>query len=322
MTAASFPLAAGLAGNVEPRLAVVVPARDRRDTLPRALASVLADPRPDIEVAVIDDGSTDGTDAYLASVRDPRLRWRRVETPAGANSGRNLGVVLTRAPLIAFLDSDDVFMAGRLERLIAFFDRNPQVACTIDGFIDIQPGGARLHALPDITPDAEQLRRLLLSHSIPLTNSTLTVRRTAFKGVCGYAPDLMRHQDREFLLRLAARHRIVFGSATDVLKYRSGNSISRAHFGYIEGLDDFVARCPDYRTESYRRILGYLTVRGILKAAAQGRLDVALTELLAWRRAVNLPPGLRAMPDYFAGRRQRRRLARDINQATATTSAE
>ena len=316
----SFPM--GRESQVTPRLAVVVPARNRRESLPRTLASVLSDPRLDIELAVVDDGSEDGTDDYLASLSDPRLIWRRLSVRAGANHARNEGAALTTAPLIAFLDSDDAFGPDRMTRLITHFDANPDIACTIDGFSDVSNGQQRLHELPRSTPDREKLRQLLLSHCIPLTNSTVTVRRSAFAAVGGYDPELMRHQDREFLVRLAGDHRIAFGSATDVLKYRTANSISHAHAGYINGLDNLVALCPDYRSASYVPILSYLTMRGILKALAQGRFSVALAELQAWRRAANLPQGLHVLPGYISGRRQRRRLTQDLDQASATTSAE
>ncbi|WP_421913121.1 glycosyltransferase family 2 protein [Mesorhizobium sp.] len=307
---------------VAPRLAVVVPARNRRESLPRTLASVLSDPRLDIELAVVDDGSDDGTADYLASLSDPRLIWRRLPVRAGANRARNEGAALTTAPLIAFLDSDDAFGPDRMSRLIAHFDAHPDIACTIDGFSDVSNGRERLHELPLFTPDGETLRQLLLSHCIPLTNSTVTVRRGAFAAIGGYDPDLMRHQDREFLARLGKDHRIVFGGATDVLKYRTVNSISHDHAGYIEGLDNLVARCPDYRAADYGPILSYLTIRGIMKALAQGRFGIALAELEAWRSAANLPRGLHVLSGYVSGRRQRRRLTQDFAQVRATTSAE
>jgi glycosyltransferase involved in cell wall biosynthesis len=312
-----------------PRLAVVVPARDRRNCLPRTLESVLSDPRPDFELVVIDDGSVDGTEAYLASVDDPRLVWRRFPAPLGANPARNEGAALSSAPLIAFLDSDDAFLPGRIGRLLDFFEANPEIDCSIDGFDDVSHDGHKLHRLPQPTPHAERLIQLLLCHCVPLTNSTVTVRRAAFESVGGYDPRLKRHQDREFLVRLGRRHRIAFGKATDVLKYREPNSISHAHAGYIEGLDDFVARCPEYRGEAYLPILSYLTLRGILKAAAQGRLGVVSKEISAWRKAANLPPASGILAGYFQGRRQRRDLERTLTepigtfaQAAATTSAE
>lgn len=312
----SFPTA--VEGLPRPRLAIVVPARDRRQSLPRTLASVLSSPRADIELIVVDDGSLDDTEAYLASLDDPRLAWRRLSVPAGANRARNQGAALTSAPLIAFLDSDDAFCPGRIDRLIAFFDANPDIACTIDGFSDVANEYRRLHKMPDRTPDAEKLRQLLFCHCIPLTNSTVTVRRTAFASVGGYDPDLNRHQDREFLIRLSRQHRIAFGNAADVIKYREANSISHAHAGYIEGLDDFVARCPDYQAPGYRAIVSYLTVRGVVKAVAQGHFGTALAEMKAWRKAGNLPGGFGVLPGYFAGRRQRQALS----QAADTTSAE
>lgn len=313
-----------------PSLSVVVPAKDRRNCLPRTIASVLSDPRPDIELVVVDDGSIDDTPAYLASLDDPRLVWRRFPTPSGANQARNEGAALAGAPLIAFLDSDDAFTPGRLGRLIDFFNTNPDVACTIDGFDDVSHGGHRLHRLPQPTPVAERLIELLLCHCVPLTNSTVTVRRAAFEAVGGYDPRLKRHQDREFLVRLGRQRKVVFGKATDVLKYREPNSISHAHAGYIEGLDDFVGCCPEYGAEHYRPILSYLTLRGILKAAAQGRLGTVVKEMLAWRRARNLPAASGILAGYFDGRAQRRELeqglAGRINagaaQAAATTSAE
>jgi hypothetical protein len=113
-------------------------------------------------------------------------------------------------------------------RLIDFFDANPDIACTIDGFSDVGNGRRRLHRLPDATPGADRLRQLLLCHCVPITNSTVTVRRTAFASVGGYDPGLKRHQDREFLVRLGRQHRIAFGKAADVLKYREANSLSHA----------------------------------------------------------------------------------------------
>jgi glycosyltransferase involved in cell wall biosynthesis len=313
-----------------PALSVVVPAKDRANCLPRTVASVLSDPRPDIQLVVVDDGSVDDTPAYLASLTDPRLVWLRFPTPSGANQARNEGAALADAPLIAFLDSDDAFSPGRLGRLIDFFDSNPDVACTVDGFVDVSHSGHRVHRLPQPTPDAERLIELLLCHCVPLTNSTVTVRRAAFEAVGGYDPRLKRHQDREFLVRLGRQRKVAFGKATDVSKYREPNSISHAHAGYIEGLDDFVGCCPEYAAERYRSILSYLTLRGILKAAAQGRLGTLVKEMLAWRRAPSLPAASGILAGYFEGRRQRRELERGLVgrieartvQAAATTSAE
>jgi hypothetical protein len=81
--------------------------------------------------------------------------------------------------------------------------------------------------------DAGRMRRLLLMHQIPLTNSSITVRRAAFEAVTGFDEAMPRHQDRELLLRLALAHVVVLGDSADVAKYRERRSISHEHRGYI-----------------------------------------------------------------------------------------
>src|SRR5438477_5230531 len=131
----------------QPALCIVIPTRDRGATIVSAVASVLAARRRDIEVVVVDDGSVDDTQARLAEITDPRLIFRRV-APGGANRARNIGVGLSVAPLIAFLDSDDLFAPGRVERLIAFFATHPQADCLVDGFVDVSPRRTRVHRMP------------------------------------------------------------------------------------------------------------------------------------------------------------------------------
>jgi glycosyltransferase involved in cell wall biosynthesis len=170
---------------IPPTLCVVIPTRDRVSTVADAAWSVLNARRNDVQVVVVDDGSRDETFARLAEIRDPRLVSCRVK-PGGANRARNIGVGLSGAPLIAFLDSDDAFALGRVDRLIAFFSAHPRVDCPIDGFVDVSPRRTRVHRMPRITPSAADIRRLLLAHRLPLTNSAITVRRQAWDAIGGH----------------------------------------------------------------------------------------------------------------------------------------
>jgi glycosyltransferase involved in cell wall biosynthesis len=95
---------------------VVVPTRNRLDTLPRAIESVLAQVFGDLELIIVDDGSTDGTGEYVASLRDQRIRYHASEQPLGASGARNVGMALAREPIIAFLDSDDEWLPSKLAR--------------------------------------------------------------------------------------------------------------------------------------------------------------------------------------------------------------
>lgn len=289
-----------------PSLSVIVPTRNRKGTLARAVASVLQNRRPDIELIVVDDGSADGTGEYLSKVDDPRLRWQSVASSGSANRARNLGARMARGTLLAFLDSDDAFGPDRANRLITFFNDMPDVDCLLDGFVDISRRRKTGHRLPGVTPPGPEIRRMLLEHLLPLTNSAITVRRGAFEAVGGYDEGMPRHQDRELLLRLATDHTICFGHATDVRKYRTRDSLSHDFDGYIAGFDALAGRCPDYFRPEYAETFRYLIVRGIVKALATGHPAAALRELMAWRSAKNLPKDyLHSLACYRAGHRRR-----------------
>lgn len=285
---------------------MVIPTRDRGDVIRRSVDSVLCSPRPDLEVIVVDDGSSDDTAVRLSAIADERFRYHRLESKGNANLARNTGARLSRAPLIAFLDSDDAFGPGRPERLIDFFARRNDVECLVDGYVEFSRGRRHAHRMPDINPGQAALRYMLLAHMVPLTNSAITLRRSAFESIGGYDESMPRHQDRELLLRLAGTHSIWLGNEADVEKYRMTRSISHEFDGYIEGLDALAARVGDYQLPENSQLFRYLTVRSILKALATGHWPSALREFGNWRRADNLPKDyLRCFGAYRSGRRRR-----------------
>jgi glycosyltransferase involved in cell wall biosynthesis len=94
-------------------VSVVIPTYNREALVPRAVASVVAQCLDGDEVIVVDDGSTDNTEAALLPYRD-RILYLRV-TNGGAGRARNIGIKAARNPLVAFLDSDDEWLPGKLE---------------------------------------------------------------------------------------------------------------------------------------------------------------------------------------------------------------
>ena len=80
-----------------PKISVVTPTHNRRQVLPRTVASVLAQDEVDFELIIVDDASTDDTRSYLATLADPRIRVLTAARNAGVAAARNLGLDAARA---------------------------------------------------------------------------------------------------------------------------------------------------------------------------------------------------------------------------------
>jgi glycosyltransferase involved in cell wall biosynthesis len=106
-----------------PTISIIMPTYNRADTLPRALASVLAQTFQDWELLVIDDGSTDDTQSLFTNV-DSRIRYIQQQN-GGCYVARNHGLRLSRGSLITFLDSDDEWLPHYLSLVTGFFAESP-----------------------------------------------------------------------------------------------------------------------------------------------------------------------------------------------------
>lgn len=104
-----------------PSVSVVIPAHNRASTLPRAVRSALGQTHGDLEVLVVDDGSTDGTRDVARNFNDHRVHLHAIDSQRGANAARNLGVDAARGEFVSFLDSDDELDPPHLERVLEAF---------------------------------------------------------------------------------------------------------------------------------------------------------------------------------------------------------
>jgi glycosyltransferase involved in cell wall biosynthesis len=117
--------APGAAGT--PRVSVLMPTFEQAAFLPRAVTSLLGGVFPDWELEIVDDGSRDGTAAVLAGLPDdPRIRVTMLPENRGLGAALNVALDQARAPLIAYLPSDDLFHRDHLASLVALLDERPE----------------------------------------------------------------------------------------------------------------------------------------------------------------------------------------------------
>ena len=165
-----------------------------------AVGSVLGQTMGDLELIVIDDGSTDATPAILASFRDSRLRVER-RARGGLTSALNQALGLARAPLVARLDADDVAMPERLARQCAFLETHPDVGLLGTGAREVDPSGHEIATVSPPTDDAA-LRGVLIRRN-PFVHSSMVMRRAAVELVNGYDAGFPVAQDYDLWMRMS-----------------------------------------------------------------------------------------------------------------------
>src|SRR5687767_5084005 len=119
------------------RVSVVMPAYNAQGTIGGAISSVLSQTYGDLELVVVDDGSTDRT-AAIASAHDGAVRVVQQEN-RGVAAARNRGIAEAQGELIAFCDSDDIWFDQHLEALVALYDRHRDVVTSNSWWL--LPGG-------------------------------------------------------------------------------------------------------------------------------------------------------------------------------------
>jgi glycosyltransferase involved in cell wall biosynthesis len=173
--------------------------RDGATWLSEAIQSVFDQTLADLELIVIDDGSTDGTPSLLAAVRDPRLVVER-HARTGLTVALNRALGRARAPLVARLDADDLALPDRLARQRAFLDAHPDVGLLGTGARDVDAHGREVRVVRPPEDDIA-IRRILIRRN-PFVHSSIMMRRVLVEQVGGYDPSFPVAQDYDLWLRL------------------------------------------------------------------------------------------------------------------------
>lgn len=191
--------------NTTPAVSVVIPVYNGQRFLAATIDSVLNQSWKDLEVVVVDDGSTDRTPEILASYGDG-IRVHR-QANRGVAAARNAGVAASRGRYIAFLDADDVWLREKLTLQMERFV-NADVGLVYSGVTVVDENLVPLY--DSRVPDPEDVvRRTLLvePEPVPLT-MTGVVPRECFEQLGGFDEELSTSADADFVVRLALRYRM------------------------------------------------------------------------------------------------------------------
>jgi glycosyltransferase involved in cell wall biosynthesis len=190
----------------EPLVTVLMAVHDGADYVGEAVDSILAQTFTDFEFLIVDDGSTDGTPALLARVRDPRVRVVRNDVNLGLTRSLNHGLSLARGALVARQDADDRSHPRRLAAQLAFLDREPDVVVlgTQGRYIDAR-GRVRSVAPWPKSTSSLAIRWQLFFDSPFIHTSVMFRKAVIWTELGGYDESFVTSQDFELWSRLDAR---------------------------------------------------------------------------------------------------------------------
>lgn len=184
-----------------PLVSIVIPAYNRAWCLAEAVDSVLAQEFRDFELIVVDDGSADGTPLLLEGYGDAIRVLRRGNR--GVSAARNAGIAAARGGLIAFLDSDDLWLPGKLSRQVAFFTSHPEALICQTEEVWVRNGRR-------VNPGKRHRKRggMIFEPSLDLclvSPSAVMVRRELFERAGLFDESLPACEDYDLWLRVSCR---------------------------------------------------------------------------------------------------------------------
>lgn len=190
---------------MNPAVTVVLPMFNAAATVDATIASVLAQSFDCFELIVVDDGSTDDSLHRAMKYAQSDTRVRLIScTNGGVSAARNLGASLGSAPLIAFVDADDLWDPSKLAKHVALHQQDPQLAASYARIAFIAQDASGLSGAQTVSSLCPHMPMLLdvLGDNPVCTTSNFVVRRDWFKTLGGFNEDLSFAEDQDLVARL------------------------------------------------------------------------------------------------------------------------
>ena len=225
----------------QPLVSVIIPTFNRAPCVGEAIASVLAQTYPHLELIVVDDGSSDHT-STVVSAFSQRLVYMQ-QAHGGVSAARNRGVAASHGELVAFLDSDDLWLPGKVAAQIALLQAHPEVqACYTDEIwirYGVRVNQRFIHHKYSGWVFLPSLSRCIISPS------SIMMRRGLWDQLGGFDESLPACEDYDLWLRLSVREPVLLVPERLIIKYG----------GHTDQLSRCVPVLDQYRIRALEKIL-------------------------------------------------------------------
>jgi len=214
------------------KISVIIPSYNRAHVLGRAIQSVLDQTLPALEIIVVDDGSNDST-PVLMQQQFPQCRYIK-QPNSGVSAARNTGIEVATGDWLAFLDSDDEWLAGKLEAQRQLLQQHPNIKICHTEEIWIR-NGKRVNQMKKHAKSGGHIFRNCLPLCV-ISPSSVIIHRDLFDEVGNFDEELPACEDYDLWLRICAQHPVAFVEQPQIKKYGGHEDQLSQHYW---GMDRF-----------------------------------------------------------------------------------
>ena len=207
-----------------PKISVIIPTYNRSGMVKEAISGVLAQTEPNLEIIVVDDGSTDDTRIVVESLAEKRVSYF-YKTNAGPASARNYGVSKGTGEYVAFLDHDDLWPPNYLEVMLSRLEKNTEFGAAYSPITAVYPDGGEVKSYKRPDGKSGWLAVNLFKHGFVWTSATL-IRREVLKNF--YFDESLKtsYEDGDFFLRLSMKTQFLFVADVEAVRRNHAENFS------------------------------------------------------------------------------------------------
>ena len=216
-----------------PPVTVLIPAYNAARTIERALVSVWRQNYPEMEVIVVDDGSTDDTVVHVKKIGRGNLRLLRLEKNGGVSSALNAGIQMALTDYIAFLDADDEWLESKLLKQLPIIEARPEMSFVSCGNQIVDPEGRVVGTFglePPCYSPREFWRALLVKSHV--AKPTVVARRAKVLEVGGFDEAFRISEDQDMWIKLALNGEVGFVTEVLVRVHETSDSLMKRYGAY------------------------------------------------------------------------------------------
>lgn len=207
-------------------VSVVIPTYNRAHVIKRAIESVLLQKYSNMEIIIIDDNSSDSTKEVIEGIMDSRIKYRRNSKNRGASFSRNAGIRMAKGEYIAFQDSDDEWVEGKLEKQLEIMK---EMKCgMVYSMFSRDYGDGNIVSVPGKSVPKEQregnIYPFLLRESF-IGTPTMLIRKEVLRQVGSFDENLKNYEDYELAIRIAKNYKVGYVDEILTKAYTLGESI-------------------------------------------------------------------------------------------------